>query len=52
MMQTILISILLLSISVILLAIKILLKKNGHFTSGHACKFDKNLNSAEQILKE
>ena len=39
-MKTVLIAIGLVGLSIILLSVKILFKKNGKFSESHACKFD------------
>lgn len=41
-MKTVLITIGLVGLSIILLSVKILFKKNGKFPESHACKFDKD----------
>jgi hypothetical protein len=41
-MKTVLITISLVGLSIILLSVKILFKKNGKFPESHACKFEKD----------
>lgn len=41
-MKTALIAIGLVGLSILLLSVKILFKKNGRFPESHACKFDKD----------